>query len=119
MISGDGVSRRRPSTSYSARLLGSKWNILIIRELTGGPRRFSELQAALAGISPRTLSDRLRWLKTEKVVSRTVYSEVPPRVEYALTVKGRALGPVLTAMKDYERVWGPPDGPAAHPPGLE
>ncbi len=97
---------RRP-LSYSAALLGSKWTILILRELSDGPKRFSELESSLPGISPRTLAERLRWLESEAVISRKAYAEVPPRVDYALTPKGRDLRPVLIAMGDYERLWGP------------
>lgn len=93
--------------SYSARLLGSKWTILIVRELADGRKRFSQLQIALPGISPRTLAERLRWLEGEGVISRASFAEVPPRVEYSLTAKGQGLRPVLHAMRDYERDWGP------------
>jgi len=96
-----------PNFSYSARLLGSKWTILIVRELAQAPKRFSQLQTSLRGISPRTLAERLRWLEAEGIVSRTTFAEVPPRVEYSLTPKGQGLRPVLTAMRDYERHWGP------------
>lgn len=96
-----------PRPSYSAKLLGCKWTILIVRELAEGPRRFGQLQAALAGISPRTLAERLRWLEAEDVISRATFAEVPPRVEYSLTAKGQGLRPVLLAMHDYERNWGP------------
>lgn len=97
--------RSRPS--YSAKLLGSKWTILIVRELAGGPKRFSHLQAALPGISPRTLAERLRWLEAEDILSRATFAEVPPRVEYTLTAKGQGLRPVLLAMRNYEVNWGP------------
>ncbi len=96
-----------PRPSYSAKLLGCKWTILIVRELAEGPKRFSRLQTALRGISPRTLAERLRWLEAEDVISRASFAEVPPKVEYSLTAKGQGLRPVLLAMYDYERDWGP------------
>jgi DNA-binding HxlR family transcriptional regulator len=79
-------------------IIGDKWSGLIIRELTAGPRRFGELQTALAGISPRTLSQRLDSLEAEAVISKKTYAEVPPRVEYSLTPKGEDLTPILQSM---------------------
>ncbi|MBX6333963.1 helix-turn-helix transcriptional regulator [Candidatus Saccharibacteria bacterium] len=80
------------------KIIGDKWSGLIIRELTAGPRRFSELQTALAGISPRTLSQRLDFLEAEAVINKKTYAEVPPRVEYSLTAKGEDLIPILQSM---------------------
>jgi len=80
------------------KILGDKWSGFIIRELTAGPRRFSELQAALTGISPRTLSQRLDFLEAEAVIIKKTYAEVPPRVEYSLTPKGEDLTPILQSM---------------------
>src|SRR5947209_17077279 len=76
-----------------------KWTLLIIRDLAEGRSRFCELERSLAGISPRTLSLRLRALEEEGVVERHTFSEVPPRVEYALTEKGRALIPIIEDMR--------------------
>lgn len=83
------------------RVIGGKWTLLILRDLLDGTRRFSELQRSLGGVSPKCLSDRLKELEHEGIVVRTVYPEVPPRVEYALTEKGRALGGVIAAMRDW------------------
>ena len=79
--------------------------MLIVRDLAQGRSRFCELERSLAGISPRTLSLRLRELEAEGVVERRTYPEVPPRVEYALTDKGRALLPIIESMRDYGRAW--------------
>lgn len=80
------------------RIIGDKWSGLLIRELTAGPRRFSVLQEALAGISPRTLSQRLDSLEAEAIITKQTFAEVPPRVEYALTPKGEDLIPILQSM---------------------
>src|SRR5512133_1046129 len=89
----------------TADLICGKWTILIIRDLAAGCSRFCELERSLAGISPRTLSLRLRALEEEGVVERHTFSEVPPRVEYALTEKGRALIPIIEDMRAYGRRW--------------
>ena len=80
------------------QVIGSKWTVLIIRELMGGVKRFGELEKALTGISPRTLSLRLGSMEDFKIVDRKVYAEVPPRVEYKLSPLGRSLDPVLKTM---------------------
>jgi len=84
-------------------VLDGKWTLLVVRDLLGGPRRFGELRASLAGVSPKTLTDRLRHLEQAGLVERTVFAEVPPRVEYRLTEAGRTLEPVLSAMADWGR----------------
>ena len=76
-----------------------KWTLLLVRDLSEGRSRFCELERSLSGISPRTLSLRLRALEEEGVVERHTYPEVPPRVEYALTEKGRALLPIVDGMR--------------------
>src|SRR5256885_11513285 len=102
-----------------------KWTLLIIRDLAEGRSRFCELERSLAGISPRTLSLRLRALEEEGIVERHTFGEVPPRVEYALTEKGRALLPIIDDMRSYGERWlggdcagpadaaGGPHGPAS------
>src|SRR5258708_19006882 len=82
-----------------------KWTLLIIRDLAEGRARFCELERSLAGISPRTLSLRLRALEEEGVVERDTFSEVPPRVEYGLTEQRRALIPIIEDMRAYGRRW--------------
>ncbi len=89
----------------TAELVCGKWTILILRDLAEGSSRFCELERSLAGISPRTLSLRLRALEEEGVVTRETFAEVPPRVEYALTEKGRALVPLIEDMRTYGREW--------------
>jgi DNA-binding HxlR family transcriptional regulator len=78
---------------------------LVIRDLAEGRSRFCELERSLQGISPRTLSLRLRALEEEGILERQTFPEVPPRVEYALTTKGRALVPLIEDMRKYGREW--------------
>lgn len=85
----------------AANILGSKWTALILRDLSQGPRRFCEFEKSLPGISPRTLSQRLDTLELDKIITKKSYAEVPPRVEYTLTKKGRDLMPVLKSMADW------------------
>jgi DNA-binding HxlR family transcriptional regulator len=79
--------------------------MLVIRDLAESRRRFCELERSLEGISPRTLSLRLRALEEEGIVERHTYPEVPPRVEYALTAKGEALVPLVEDMRSYGMRW--------------
>jgi DNA-binding HxlR family transcriptional regulator len=89
----------------TAEIVCGKWTLLVIRDLADGRSRFCELERSLAGISPRTLSLRLRALEEEGVVERQTFPEVPPRVEYVLTDKGRALVPLIEDMRTYGRQW--------------
>jgi DNA-binding HxlR family transcriptional regulator len=82
-----------------------KWTLLLIRDLAEGHTRFCELERSLEGISPRTLSLRLRALEEEGIVERHTFPEVPPRVEYALTDKGLALLPIVEDMRAYGKQW--------------
>jgi DNA-binding HxlR family transcriptional regulator len=82
-----------------------KWTLLLIRDLAEGRSRFCELERSLEGISPRTLSLRLRALEDEGIVERQTFPEVPPRVEYALTEKGRDLLPIVDDMRAYGERW--------------
>jgi DNA-binding HxlR family transcriptional regulator len=88
-----------------AEIISGKWTILILRDLAETSRRFCELERSLEGISPRTLSLRLRALEECGVVERHTYPEVPPRVEYILTEKGKALIPVIEEMRSYGEQW--------------
>ena len=81
-------------------LLQGKWAILILHELEGGPRRFNQLQKAI-DVTQATLSSQLRKMEAEGLVSRTVYAEVPPRVEYQLTEIGRTFVPVLASIRSW------------------
>ncbi len=89
----------------TADLICGKWTMLVIRDLAEGRSRFCELERSLAGISPRTLSLRLRALEEAGIVERRTYPEVPPRVDYALTRKGRALVPLIEDMRRFGREW--------------
>jgi DNA-binding HxlR family transcriptional regulator len=89
----------------TAEIVCGKWTLLLVRDLAEGRSRFCELERSLAGISPRTLSLRLRALEDEGVVERHTYPEVPPRVEYALTEKGLALVPLVEDMRAYGERW--------------
>lgn len=89
----------------TAEIISGKWTLLIIRDLTTGTKRFSELERSLEGISPKTLSERLCSLEREGVLSRRTFAEVPPRVEYSLTEKGQALAGVIEEMRLYGRTW--------------
>jgi DNA-binding HxlR family transcriptional regulator len=89
----------------TADIVCGKWTLLVIRDLADGRSRFCELERSLAGISPRTLSLRLRALEEEGIVERHTFPEVPPRVEYALTDKGRALIPIIDSMRTYGNQW--------------
>lgn len=89
----------------TAEILCSKWTAIIVRDLAECDSRFCELERSLDGISPRTLSLRLRELESNGIVERRTYAEVPPRVEYALTKKGEALIPIVDAMRTYGEQW--------------
>lgn len=86
----------------SMDVLGGKWTLLIVRDLLVGPRRFGELLVTLGGVSPKVLSERLKSLEADGILTRTVYPEVPLRVEYALTDLGQELRPVIDALA----AWG-------------
>lgn len=89
----------------TADIVCAKWTLLIVRDLSEGRSRFCELERSLSGISPRTLSLRLRDLEQLGVVERQTFPEVPPRVEYALTDKGRALLPLIEDMRSFGEQW--------------
>ena len=90
--------------AYTLGVIGSSWTCLILRDLLQhGARRFQDFQDSLDGIAPTTLSERLRTLEQNGVVERRFYSMSPPRGEYVLTVKGRDLGPIVGAMRNWGR----------------
>ena len=93
------------SVAACAEILGAKWTALLVHDLSEGARRFSELEHSCTGISPRTLSERLRALEHEGIVVRRSYAESPPRVEYELTDKGEALLPIIDAMRHFGHEW--------------
>ena len=83
-------------------LIGSKWKLLIMRNLLARPWRFNELKKDLEGISQKVLTDSLRSMEADGIITRTVYPEVPPRVEYALSELGESMRPIMDAME----IWG-------------
>ena len=94
----------RCPVARSLDIIGERWTILILRDLLlGGPCRFQDFENSLAGISPNTLSARLKRLEEHGVVERRFYEQHPPRAEYALTEKGEELRPVLRALLDWGR----------------
>ncbi len=94
----------------AAKLLGDKWTLIVLRDLAGGCRRFSELERSGEGISPGMLAARLRTLEGEGMITRTSYNEIPPRVEYALTEKGQDALTVIEALRAYGTRWCVPQG---------
>jgi DNA-binding HxlR family transcriptional regulator len=97
------------AVACTAELIGGKWTAILLHDLSEGPRRFSDLERALPGISPRTLSERLRALDEEGIVLRHSYAESPPRVEYELTAKGEGLLPIIEAMRQFGHDWLVPE----------
>lgn len=90
-------------------IVGDRWTLLVVRDLLRGQARFSELQESVEGIPPSVLSDRLKVLEREGVVTRRFYSQHPPRAEYVLTAKGHALGVVVGAMATWAERYGEHD----------
>ena len=93
------------SVAACAEILGAKWTAVLVHDLSEGPRRFGELERSCCGISPRTLSERLRALEQEGIVVRRSYTESPPRVEYELTDKGDDLLPIIEEMRRFGHAW--------------
>lgn len=101
------------SVACTADIIGSKWTAVIVHDLSEGPRRFSELERSCPGISPRTLSERLRVLEQEEIVLRTSGAR---RVEYELTEKGAALLPIIDEMSRFGHNWLVPEHGHEHGP---
>ncbi len=85
----------------TVNIIGGKWTLLILRDLFEGTRRFGEMRASLTGISPKTLTEKLRTLEQDGVITRKIYPEVPPRVEYSLTKRGQTLKKIFDAMQEW------------------
>ena len=85
----------------TVQLIGNKWKLLILRNLLARPWRFNELQKSLDGISQKVLTDSLRSMEADGIITRTVYPEVPPRVEYALSELGESMRPILNSMQEW------------------
>jgi DNA-binding HxlR family transcriptional regulator len=85
-------------------VIGERWTILLLRDLfLHGPRRFQDFQESLTGAAPNTLSARLKAMEAQGLITRRLYSEHPPRLEYRLTERGKSLGPVVKALRDWGR----------------
>jgi len=89
----------------TAKIISGKWTLLIIRDLASGVKRFNQLERSLVGISPKTLSERLRHLEEEGIILRQTFAEVPPRVEYSLSERGHDLTNVIECMRCYGKQW--------------
>jgi len=94
------------SIEKALEVLGGKWTFLILRDLFDGKKRFGELRNALEGVSPKTLSTRLKELEAKDIVIRTAYATIPPTVEYSLTDKGHSLKQIIKEMKLWGAKWG-------------
>ena len=99
----DDCAEETCPVARAVRVLDGKWTMLVIRDLLAGTRRFSELRTSLAGISPKTLTDRLRSLEQHGLVERASYAEIPPRVEYSLSELGVSLSEALRPLCDWGR----------------
>lgn len=86
-------------------LIGDKWKVLILRDLINGTKRFGELKRSIGSVSQKVLTAQLRDMEAKGLVSRKVYAEVPPRVEYTLTETGYSLQPVLDAMQNWGELY--------------
>jgi DNA-binding HxlR family transcriptional regulator len=87
----------------AVEVIGGKWKLVILRQLTEGTRRFGELDRALAGITPRMLTRQLRELEADRLIRRTVYPQVPPKVEYSLTDTGESLRDIIDRLEQWGR----------------
>ena len=85
----------------TVQLIGSKWKLLILRNLLVRPWRFNELRKSLDGVSQKVLTDGLRSMEEDGIITRTVFPEVPPHVEYALSDLGESMRPIIKAMEDF------------------
>jgi DNA-binding HxlR family transcriptional regulator len=98
----EALETRVGCIASAMQVIGNKWTALLLKELATGPKRFSELQKAITGLNPRTLSQRLDELEKCAILTKQNFAEVPPRIEYTLTPKGKDLIPVLRQMA----AWG-------------
>ena len=95
------IEKKPGCVAEATSILGNKWTALIVMELSQGCARFSHLQQSISGINPRTLSQRLDYLEHKRIITKKQFAEVPPRIEYTLTEKGRDLSPILKSMADW------------------
>jgi DNA-binding HxlR family transcriptional regulator len=94
-----------PKYESAAELLGKKWTGLIIRVLLGGPKRFKEIKEQIPDMSDKMLTDRMKELEALQILKRSVFPEMPVRIEYELTDKGRGLEPVILSIQDWGENW--------------
>ncbi|CAA9579642.1 MAG: Transcriptional regulator, HxlR family [uncultured Thermomicrobiales bacterium] len=113
---GDSISPFCPAYHQAVELIGRRWTGAILRVLLSGATRFSDVTTTIPGLSDRLLSERLKQLESEGIVTRTVYPETPVRVEYRLTEKGRALTDVVVAISAWAETWLR-EGQTGHPAG--
>ena len=110
----DGVVNEKTSPACPVEttltLISDKWKVLIIRDLLPGTKRFGELRKSIGSVSQKVLTTQLRQMEERGLLTRTVYPEVPPRVEYALTELGHSLEPVLEAMRDWGEAYKAKNG---------
>jgi DNA-binding HxlR family transcriptional regulator len=87
-------------------VIGGRWKVLVLEQLLDGPRRFNELHRALVGVTHKTLTQQLREMQSDGIIHRELFAQIPPKVEYSLTVLGKTLKPVLQAMHEWARQHG-------------
>ena len=101
MESIESSERLTCSVEITLKVIGGRWKVLILRELFGGIKRFGELHRALDGITQKMLTQQLREMEQDGIINRQVYLQVPPKVEYSLTLLGETLKPILEAMHEW------------------
>jgi DNA-binding HxlR family transcriptional regulator len=99
------MGKKNCPVERTVNVIGGKWTLLILRDLFDGTKRFGELRASLTGISPKTLTEKLRILERDGIIERKIYPEVPPRVEYSLTKRGQTLETIIEAMREWGTQW--------------
>ncbi len=95
------TDKNKDCVMRTIKIIGSKWTVLILRELCENTKRFGELQRALPGISPKTLSLRLKQLEKDGIVKKKIFAEIPLHVEYSLTPKGQSLRDIIEKMREW------------------
>ncbi|MFC5652400.1 winged helix-turn-helix transcriptional regulator [Paenibacillus solisilvae] len=98
-------SKMCPKYECATELLGKKWTGMIVRVLLGGPKRFKEVKEQIPEMSDKMLTDRMKELEQFQIIKRNVYPEMPVRIEYELTAKGRGLEPVIQSIQDWGEDW--------------
>jgi DNA-binding HxlR family transcriptional regulator len=102
------ITQEECPVARTLNVVGDRWTILVLRDLSWGRRRFADLLKSLDGISTNLLADRLKRLEEHQMIERVFYSDHPPRAAYKLSEKGKAFVPVLKALRDYGERWEPP-----------